>query len=102
MKEKLNEILEFEQQRSASIKSYANDTNLKKSSIHLLTLAFRHRYMYNFESLGSPVIQIPVVMVAMQEIIWQVRPDLIVEFGFSPRPVLSTLAELIAGHSTKP
>lgn len=96
MKEKSNEILEFEQQRSASIESYANDTNLKKSSIDWLTLAFRHRYMYNFESLGRPVIQTPVDMVAMQEIIWQVRPDLIVETGIAHGGSLVLSASMLA------
>ena len=38
--------------------------------------AFKNRYMYNFECLGRPIIQTPVDMVAIQEIIWKVKPDL--------------------------
>ena len=38
-------------------------------------------YSYNFDWLGLPIIQYPQDLVAMQEIIWRVKPDLIVETG---------------------
>lgn len=96
MKEKAKEISEFEQQRDTTIESYAYDTELRKSSSEWLTLAFRNRYMYNFESLGRPVIQTPVDMVAMQEIIWQVKPDLIVETGIAHGGSLVLSASMLA------
>ena len=39
--------------------------------------------MYNFESLGRPIIQTPVDMIAIQEIIWEIKPDLIIETGIA-------------------
>lgn len=41
------------------------------------------RYSYQFTWLGRPIIQYPQDLVAMQEIIWQVRPQLIVETGIA-------------------
>ena len=41
------------------------------------------QYSYNFSSLGRPIIQYPQDMVALHEIIWQVRPDLIIECGIA-------------------
>ena len=41
----------------------------------------RHKYTYNFTWMGRPVIQFPQDLMAMQELIWEVRPDLIVETG---------------------
>lgn len=38
-------------------------------------------YMYNFDWLGLPIIQFPQDMVALQEIIWQTKPDIIIETG---------------------
>jgi len=38
-------------------------------------------YVYNFHWLGIPIIQIPQDIQAMQEIIWQTKPDLIIETG---------------------
>ncbi len=40
-------------------------------------------YSYNFTWMGRPIIQYPQDMVAMQEIIWEVQPDLIIETGIA-------------------
>lgn len=39
------------------------------------------RYSYNFEWMGVPVIQYPQDILAMQQLIWQVRPEVIIETG---------------------
>lgn len=41
------------------------------------------KYTYNFTWLGRPIIQFPQDMIAVQEIIWQTRPDLIIETGIA-------------------
>ena len=41
------------------------------------------KYTYNFSWLGRPIIQFPQDIIAMQEIIWQVKPDLIIETGIA-------------------
>lgn len=41
------------------------------------------KYSFNFESLGRPIIQYPQDMVALQELIWKVQPDLIIETGIA-------------------
>ncbi len=41
------------------------------------------KYSYNFSSLGRPIIQYPQDIVAMQELIWSVRPDLVIEAGIA-------------------
>lgn len=40
-----------------------------------------HKYAYNFTWMGRPIIQFPQDMIAMQEIIWATRPDLVIEAG---------------------
>ena len=42
-----------------------------------------HRYAYNFRWMGRPIIQLPQDMMAMQEIVWSVKPDLIIETGIA-------------------
>ena len=42
-----------------------------------------YKYAYNFKWLGRPIIQCPQDMVAMQELIWKVQPDLIIETGIA-------------------
>lgn len=41
------------------------------------------RYTYNFSFMGRPIIQLPQDMVAMQELIWSIKPDLIIETGIA-------------------
>jgi len=43
--------------------------------------AAQHRLMYEPTWLGRPIIQFPTDIVAIQELIWKVRPDVIVETG---------------------
>ena len=39
------------------------------------------KYVYGFTWMGRPVIQLPEDMIRIQEVIWRVRPDVIVETG---------------------
>ncbi len=53
-------------------------------------------YMYNFSALGRPIIQFPQDMVAVQELIWQVKPDLIIETGIAHGGSLIQSAMMLA------
>jgi cephalosporin hydroxylase len=54
------------------------------------------KYSYNFEWLGRPIVQYPQDMVAMQELIWKVRPDLIIETGIAHGGSLIMSASMLA------
>ena len=59
-----------------------------------------YKYTYNFSWMGLPIIQFPQDIVAMQEIIWQIRPDLIVETGIAHGGSLvfyASMLELLGG-----
>ena len=57
--------------------------------LHPLSMAWMLRaglggnYSYNFSWLGRPIIQFPQDICAMQELIWQIKPDLIIETGIA-------------------
>jgi cephalosporin hydroxylase len=53
-------------------------------------------YVYNFTWLGVPIIQIPQDLQAMQELIWSVKPDLIVETGIAWGGTLIFSASMLA------
>ena len=55
-----------------------------------------HRYSYCFSWLGRPIIQYPQDIVALQEIVWDVRPDLIIETGIAHGGSLILSASLLA------
>jgi len=68
----------------------ANLTNEWMRSVNQL------KYSYHFESLGRPIIQYPQDVVAMQELIWQIKPDLIIETGIAHGGSLIMNASMLA------
>lgn len=72
---------EFLATRQNNIKKIPNDKKLLNITNEWLVNATAHRYSYHFDWLGLPIIQFPQDIVAMQEIIWQVKPDVIIETG---------------------
>ena len=54
------------------------------------------KYSYNFSWQGRPIIQYPQDIVAMQEIIWEVKPDLIIETGIAHGGSLIFSASILA------
>lgn len=54
------------------------------------------QYSYNFAWMGRPIIQYPQDIVAMQELIWTIRPDLIIETGIAHGGSLIFSASMLA------
>jgi cephalosporin hydroxylase len=74
---------EFSAEVRANIQSLKEDEKLRQLSHAWMSSSIANRYTYNFSWMGRPIIQYPQDMVAMQEIIWAVQPDLIVETGIA-------------------
>src|SRR4051812_17140856 len=66
---------------SELIRAMAADESLKALSDSLIARSAEYRYSYNFTWLGVPIIQYPQDIVAVQELIWSVQPDVIIETG---------------------
>lgn len=96
MTDELDPIEAFAAQNAGTIATYAHDTEWRGASDRWLDLAFRRRYMYHFSWLGRPIIQLPADMIAMQEVIWQVKPDLVVEMGIADGGSLVLSASVLA------
>lgn len=78
----------------------AADKALQKAANELFVRSCEYRYSYNFTWMGRPIIQYPQDMVAMQEVIWAVKPDLIIETGIAHGGSLvyyASLLELVGG-----
>lgn len=65
------------------LKKQGEDKNFKGLSNIWNEKAINYRYAYNFEWLGVPIIQVPQDIYAIQELIWKVNPDLIIETGIA-------------------
>jgi cephalosporin hydroxylase len=91
-----NQTILFDNEVAANIEALSSDDALKKLSIEWVLASGRHRYTYNFKFLGRPIIQFPQDMIAMQELIWQIRPDLIIETGIAHGGSLAMSASMLA------
>ncbi len=56
---------------------------MDKRGLDFVVASLDDKYSYNFKWLSRPIIQYPQDIVALQEVIWQVRPDLIIETGIA-------------------
>lgn len=74
-------IATFRQERTERLADYPKIKDWAKLSLDWVQNAAEHKYTYNFECLGRPIIQLPGDMIAVQELIWEVKPDLVIETG---------------------
>jgi len=74
---------DFEKRNEKIIKLMAKDKTLKSLSKKWFLTSFQHEYSYHFKWLGLPIIQYPQDIIALQEIIWRIKPDLIIETGIA-------------------
>jgi cephalosporin hydroxylase len=74
---------EFEREVAARIAANAADAPLQAASGAFMNASIAAKYSYNFSWLGRPIIQYPQDIVAMQELIWSLQPELIVETGIA-------------------
>lgn len=74
---------EFELEKTRNICAQHEDEDLKELSLLWNIKSARYKYTYNFTALGHPIIQFPQDIVAIQELIWQVKPELIIETGIA-------------------
>ncbi|MBI4989429.1 MAG: cephalosporin hydroxylase family protein [Rhodocyclales bacterium] len=96
----MDPISQFKQERAADIAAMAGDEDLKQKSLDWMLHADKYKYTYNYTWLGRPIIKFPSDIVATQQIVWDVKPDLIIETGIAHGGSLilsASLLELIGG-----
>lgn len=89
-------MTEFEKQVAGRVAANPANEPLCESAAAFMQTSISAMYSYNYSWLGRPVIQYPQDMMAMQEIIWQVKPDLIIETGIAHGGSLVFSASMLA------
>lgn len=87
---------EHRQSVAENVKALAQDHELARASLDWLLQSAAHRYSYNFEWLGRPIIQYPQDIVCWQELVWAIKPDVIVETGIAHGGSLMLSASMLA------
>jgi cephalosporin hydroxylase len=79
----MNPIEQFNKERGEAMEQMSQDAELKQKSLDWMVHSDKYKYTYNFTLMGRPIIKYPQDIIAMQELIWQVQPDLIIETGIA-------------------
>jgi cephalosporin hydroxylase len=88
-------IQAFVEEKKERIRSNGSNEALQTAAENFNVESNRAQYSYNFSWMGRPIIQYPQDMIAMQEIIWDVKPDLIIETGIAHGGSLIYYASLL-------
>jgi cephalosporin hydroxylase len=73
----------FDREVKDRIDANGQNKALLASADALMLASLPSQYSYNFSWLGRPIIQYPQDIAAMQELIWRIQPDLIIETGIA-------------------
>jgi cephalosporin hydroxylase len=97
---KVDEIKKFEKEKKMNIAALGVDKSIEEIALSFIEKTSKYKYSYNFTWLGRPIIQFPQDIMAMQEIIWSIKPDLIIETGIAHGGSLifyASMLELLGG-----
>jgi cephalosporin hydroxylase len=86
----------FEEEVKDRIVANGENSTLRVDAAAFVKSSLVPQYSYNFAWLGRPIIQYPQDMVAMQELIWQIKPDLVIETGIARGGSLILSASMLA------
>lgn len=92
----MNSYQKFKQECLTEIANLGGDLALAQLTNEWIRTVNQLKYSYHFEWLGRPIIQYPQDIVAMQELIWQIKPDLIIETGIAHGGSLAFYASMLA------
>ena len=79
----MNPIEEHRFQSTAEIREQGANDPFLEASKDWVSLSMFTKYSYHFEWMGIPIIQYPQDIMAMQEIVFDIKPDLIIETGIA-------------------
>jgi cephalosporin hydroxylase len=99
MRKEINMLESYDQFKLAGkseIEAMGRDVDLASQTLKWVIAANNRKYSYHFDWLGRPIIQYPQDIMAMQELIWQIKPDLIIETGIAHGGSLIFSASMLA------
>jgi cephalosporin hydroxylase len=93
---------DYQQEKKDRIARFGSDAEFRALSNQWRAMALERKYMNNFSWLGRPLIQLPMDAMALQEIIWTVKPELVIETGVAHGGSLVLSASMLEmiGHGS--
>lgn len=97
----MNEIEKFKEAVRQNIEEQGNDEAFLSLGKKWVEETMNKKFIYNFSWMGRPIIQHPHDTMALQELIWQIKPDLIIETGIAHGGSIifsASMLELLGGN----
>ena len=79
----MDKVKQFYNERKNDIEKMGMDVDLRKKSLEWMLHADKYKYTYNYSWMGRPIIKYPNDMLIQQELMWRLKPDLIIETGIA-------------------
>jgi cephalosporin hydroxylase len=89
-------VIDFQQEVANRVAAMPKDEKICKAASAFMQHSIEQRYSYNFSWLDRPIIQYPQDIVIMQELIWRIKPDIIIETGIAHGGSLIFNASMLA------
>jgi cephalosporin hydroxylase len=86
---------EFEASKRRQSAALGQDGEVFRQSLDLLTSLDAYDYSYLWSWMGVPIIQMPADVMATQEVIWDTKPDVIIETGVARGGSVLFMASLL-------
>ena len=77
----MNPIDQYIQDRDEKVKRDMDDRDLRIANERYFESIVTSEYVRNFTWMGMPILQLPSDLMVMQELIWKIKPDYIIETG---------------------
>ena len=78
-----DQVTSFFTERKNNIREMGNDKELQKKSLDWMLHADKYKYTYNYTWMGRPIIKYPSDIIIQQELMWKLKPDLVIETGIA-------------------
>lgn len=79
----MSQALLFSEECRENAARMAKDSEIRQKTLDWISAQAQYKYTYNFTWLGRPIIQFPQDILAVQELIWRIKPKIIIETGIA-------------------
>jgi len=77
-----NILIHEDREKKQTLDLFSNDS-FELISQQWLKIGWNQKYSYNFTWMGRPVIQLPEDLIRVQEVVYDIKPDVIIETGIA-------------------
>jgi cephalosporin hydroxylase len=86
----------FRLECASEVDKMSHNSELLDLTRSWINSANKAKYSYHFEWMGRPIIQYPQDVLAIQEVMWQTKPDLVIETGIAHGGSLVLTSSILA------